>query len=218
MTKKGIYIIRCKSTNKVYVGSSSNIEKRWIQHRSSLRAGTHHSHKLQKAWNEYGDGDFILEIAEEVVDGFLSTLEQSYIDSFNSYQEGYNVSPLAYRTEGRPAAWNETKQPHKLRLTPACWKNLQDVADANDLPSKVEAIEHLSRYAVKNNVIFKGNTADRVRLIEAVLDAVEDVLHDGVSTEECLPPHPSYEVSGDAFRRLGDAFAALMEAEGRGNE
>lgn len=53
-------------------------------------------------------------------------------------------------------------------------------------------------------------------LIEAVLDAVEDVLYDGTSTEECLPPHPSYEVDGDVFRKLSSAFMRLMEAEGKG--
>lgn len=48
------------------------------------------------------------------------------------------------------------------------------------------------------------------QLIEAVLDAVEAVLYDATSTEECLSPHPSYEVDGDVIRRLSGAFMALM--------
>lgn len=54
----------------------------------------------------------------------------------------------------RPADWDEVKEPHKVRLTPTCWRNLNDIATANDLPSRVEAIEHLSRYAVKQAIVF----------------------------------------------------------------
>lgn len=143
----------------------------------------------------------------------------------------------------RPTDWDEPKERHQIRLTPTCWRHLGDVADANDLPSRAEAIEHLSRHAVKQCVNFKSDdlsleaiaSLDAVakaqeisrselierygrnhHLIEAVLDAVEDVLYNGNSTEECLPPHPSYEVDGDVFRKLGSAFMALVEAEEKG--
>lgn len=39
-------------TNKVYVGSSDNIEKRFGVHWAALNAGTHHSEKFQKDFNK----------------------------------------------------------------------------------------------------------------------------------------------------------------------
>ena len=52
-----------------------------------------------------------------------------------------------------------------------------------------------------------------LNLLETLLDAVEDLIDDAVSTEECLPPHPSYEVSGEAVRKLTEAFNAFVESE-----
>ena len=70
----GIYIIQCKATGKVYVGSSENIEKRWLQHKYSLKKNTHHSKKLQNAWNKYGETEFEFQIVEEVIDGFFGCI------------------------------------------------------------------------------------------------------------------------------------------------
>lgn len=91
----GIYVIRCKSTGKVYVGSSKNIKLRWRQHRQQLKAGTHHSIKLQRAWDKYGEDAFEFEIVEEVVDGLLTVYEQVYINQYNSPVDGYNILEVA---------------------------------------------------------------------------------------------------------------------------
>lgn len=91
----GIYIIRCKPTGKVYVGSSLDIYRRWYLHKSALRHGRHHSLKLQRAWNKYGEDAFEFEIAEEVIDGLLPVYEQVYINSHNSKANGYNILGVA---------------------------------------------------------------------------------------------------------------------------
>lgn len=53
----GVYHIVSKSTGRRYVGSSKHIEGRWYAHRSSLRAGGHHSKHLQRVFNKYGEDD-----------------------------------------------------------------------------------------------------------------------------------------------------------------
>lgn len=55
----------------------------------------------------------------------------------------------------RPTDWDESKERHQIRLTPTCWRHLGDIAAANDLPSRAEAIEYLSRYAVKQSLVFE---------------------------------------------------------------
>jgi hypothetical protein len=58
----------------------------------------------------------------------------------------------------RPTYWDETKERHQIRLTPTCWQHLDDIAAANALPSRAEAIEYLSRFAAKNYIIFKKDS------------------------------------------------------------
>jgi group I intron endonuclease len=54
----GIYIIRNLVNDKIYVGSSVNIKKRFNQHKNSLRKNKHHNKYLQKSWNKYKEESF----------------------------------------------------------------------------------------------------------------------------------------------------------------
>ena len=86
----GIYKITNKINNKPYIGSSNNIKRRWRQHISLLNNNKHHSIKLQRAWNKYGQDNFKFEILEECEVEKLLYLEQFYIDKYKAYFEGYN--------------------------------------------------------------------------------------------------------------------------------
>ena len=79
MTEKpGIYIIRHIESGKVYVGSASNISKRWHRHRKDLRLGRHPNKHLQAAWTMYGEDAFVFEILE--LTGEFDAREQYWID------------------------------------------------------------------------------------------------------------------------------------------
>ena len=79
----GIYRIICTPTGKFYIGSSKNILDRFKGHKRGLRAGVHHSSKLQNAWKKYGEEAFKFEVLEEVVDEKrLREIEQLYIDKY----------------------------------------------------------------------------------------------------------------------------------------
>lgn len=98
MSKMGIYEIRNTKNNKMYIGSSKNIEVRWKQHKSLLRSGKHHSQHLQYAWDKYGQGSFEFSELEPVpIQGDLFKVEQLWMDKFKSYNPkyGYNISTVA---------------------------------------------------------------------------------------------------------------------------
>lgn len=61
-----IYKIVNLVNDKFYVGSTSNKKERFKTHRQKLRAGTHHCHHLQAAWNKYGEAKFSFEIIERL--------------------------------------------------------------------------------------------------------------------------------------------------------
>ena len=95
----GIYKITNTKNNKVYIGESNNIYKRWKEHIDDLNNNKHHSKKLQEEWNIYWEDNFTFEILEEVekLDKQYKTtmqliyIEDKYIKQYDSINSGYNV-------------------------------------------------------------------------------------------------------------------------------
>lgn len=90
----GIYLIRCKDTNKNYVGQSINIARRIQAHKCQLRNNTHANEYLQAAWNKYLEESFEFLTLELVEPEFLTAREIFYIKNYQSSlrQHGYNLS------------------------------------------------------------------------------------------------------------------------------
>ena len=88
----GVYKITNKVNDKIYIGSSNNVEKRWHQHKIQLRAGEHKNTHLQHAWDLYGEDNFIFEIIEECSPEIQFEREQHYLDTLNPFDDhGYNI-------------------------------------------------------------------------------------------------------------------------------
>lgn len=89
-----IYQIKNLQNGRVYVGSSVNLKKRWREHKNDLKKGTHHSQKLQNAWNKYGEESFEFSILEAVFDkAKLLEQEQHWIDLLCAANRvNYNIS------------------------------------------------------------------------------------------------------------------------------
>lgn len=94
----GIYAIVNVLNNKKYVGSTSNLNKRYRQHFNLLSKNKHVNAHLQHAFNKYGNSSFefwILEQCEDITDTLL-LLEQKYINSDGDY----NICKIAGKTTG----------------------------------------------------------------------------------------------------------------------
>ena len=96
----GVYKIENKLNNKVYIGESNDIERRWLEHIEELNNNSHHSYKLQNDWNTYGEENFTFKILEEIekIKGSsyktnmqLIYVEGKYIDQYDSITNGYNI-------------------------------------------------------------------------------------------------------------------------------
>lgn len=61
---KVIYSIQCKITNKQYIGSALNHEKRKREHFYNLKNNKHPNKKLQNAYNKYRVDCFEFKIIE----------------------------------------------------------------------------------------------------------------------------------------------------------
>lgn len=96
MSKPGIYKIVNKENNKIYVGSATDLKRRWREHKYKLKKGIHPNTHLLSAWNKYGEDSFTFEVVEEFEEinkDLLLEKENYYIDLFNSKinTNGYNI-------------------------------------------------------------------------------------------------------------------------------
>ncbi|MET6995952.1 GIY-YIG nuclease family protein [Chitinophaga defluvii] len=66
--KMGVYQIRNITSNKVFIGSSTDLERAWNGQRVRLDNGIHLNKALQKEWREQGASQFVYEIVEELKD------------------------------------------------------------------------------------------------------------------------------------------------------
>jgi group I intron endonuclease len=77
--KKGIYKIECIVSGRIYVGSTCvDFKKRWKKHKQRLRNNYHENDYLQKAWNKYGEDNFVFSIIEEQYDDAEIKLREEY--------------------------------------------------------------------------------------------------------------------------------------------
>lgn len=114
----GIYAIVHKASGRRYIGSSVDIESRWLMHRKSLNVGDHFNPPLANAWAKYGAEAFEFTVVEQCEESHLLDREQVWLDT--SWHSGmlYNVNPIA----GKPPSARGTRhsKEHREKLS-ASW-------------------------------------------------------------------------------------------------
>jgi group I intron endonuclease len=118
MANAGIYKITNKINNKIYIGSASDLKRRWREHKYKLKKGIHPNKHLLSSWQINGEENFLYEVIEIVNDlTVLLERENFYIELYSSNipEVGYNIrkdcrSQIGYKhTE-------ETKQKMRGRI------------------------------------------------------------------------------------------------------
>jgi group I intron endonuclease len=102
----GIYQIKNKINQKIYVGSSINVNKRLYKHLWMLRRGDHDNIHLQNSFNEYGENCFDFSLIEHCDCNDLINRENHYISFFSSCNDTYGYN-LASVNEFRRNTYND---------------------------------------------------------------------------------------------------------------
>lgn len=119
MIKSGIYKITNTTNGKFYIGSSTDIARRFNEHRSRLTGANHGNPILQRAWDKYGTDSFTFEVIEECTNDqqLLLEREQHYLDLLKPYLEvGYNIQRLASGGDTFTANPNKEELREKMKI------------------------------------------------------------------------------------------------------
>jgi group I intron endonuclease len=141
----GIYRIKNLVNGKCYYGSSKQIEKRFDRHKRELKNNIHINCVLQRAWDKYGENNFIFEIVEECNINILLETEQKYLD----LQPEYNIG---IKSSGGD---NLTKNPNKGKIVK---KMTDSVKRRYNLMTDEEKKEKHSQ-PMETNPNWKGGTS-----------------------------------------------------------
>lgn len=99
----GIYKWTCTPTEKIYIGSTINIYKRYYDHLKTLRGNRHINPHFQSAWNKHGESAFEFQVIELILPLFLLEREQYWLDRTEAYKKhkGFNICPTAGSSLGQ---------------------------------------------------------------------------------------------------------------------
>lgn len=148
MDKTGIYQIRNILDNKIYIGQAKNFRARCNGHLSKLRLNKHHSPYLQRAFNKYGEENFVFEILLYCEPFELTYYEQKLVDLLNP---SYNVCKECVDSTKGTKRSDETK------------KKLSEMRRGKKVSDKVRQL--LLKFATgSNHYLFGKHISDEVKL------------------------------------------------------
>ena len=100
--RMGVFQIRNKTNNKIFIESSSTLDTIYNRHKTQLKFNVHPNEELQKDWNIAGEENFVFEILGEIEQDDdtkdyrkeVKTLETMFIEELQPFDEkGYNRRP-----------------------------------------------------------------------------------------------------------------------------
>lgn len=96
----GVFRIKNNANNKIFIGSSNDLNAIWNRQRMQLKTGAHPNKELQADWRKFGEDTFTYEIVAELEKDDekkldhtreLKALEEMYLEELNPYgKNGYN--------------------------------------------------------------------------------------------------------------------------------
>jgi len=92
ISNSGIYIISNTKNGHCYIGQTTNLRKRFTEHKAMLRGNYHPNQPLQRAWNKHGEKYFKFSILERCKVSDLDEREQHFLNIYMPKGICYNIS------------------------------------------------------------------------------------------------------------------------------
>jgi group I intron endonuclease len=164
MTISGIYKIQSIiNPDRVYIGSAVKLSERKNTHLWLLRKNKHHSKKLQRHYNKYGENDLVFSVLIECDKLKLIRKEQCYMNIYKPYfnccevsgsRLGYKESEevkkkLSDASKGKPKS-QEMKDKLKGNKNALGFKHTKETCDKHRHPASEETKRKMREHALKN--------------------------------------------------------------------
>lgn len=139
----GIYRITNLITGELYVGQSSNIRQRWINHKSRYKnpKSKDYNSRLYNDMRVYGIENFEFSIVEECSKCELLDREKFWVTKLDSYDNGYN------NTAGGNSGWANKLSKESL------FKIIEELRNTNN-----GNLQIAQKYGVSENIVSGINT------------------------------------------------------------
>jgi group I intron endonuclease len=139
----GIYqIISNIKPERIYIGSSVNIPRRWKRHLYDLLTNVHRSQKLQNHYNKYGKSDLQFSLLLECNKEDLLSNEQFFIDALKPW---FNNSITA----GSPMMGKKHSEESKLKMRMLMMGNKHANGNTHNIGRK-QSTETIAKRILKN--------------------------------------------------------------------
>lgn len=86
----GIYALYWSEPDLIYIGQTSNLDRRFGEHLRLLNRNKHFNYKVQETFHKYGIPEY--QILEYCLISNLNDIEIKYIEEFNAFTAGLNLS------------------------------------------------------------------------------------------------------------------------------
>lgn len=107
-----IYAIQHNVTKRIYIGSTKNVDTRYLSHIYKLRGHKHHIEDMQKDFDEYGE-DYSLFVLEEIYEWADRIKEYEWMHKYNTIERGIGYN---YMDQGKELACIKNTPPYKHGL------------------------------------------------------------------------------------------------------
>lgn len=104
----GIYKITAKHNGKVYIGQSNDIYTRWRSHWKQVNRGD--NDYLHNCMRKYGKDNFEYEIIEECNQDIINEREKYWIQHYDSYNNGLNLTLGGEGVKGKVFSYEEKEK------------------------------------------------------------------------------------------------------------
>lgn len=136
----GAYSVFNSETGQFYFGSTNDLHRRQNQHARDLEEGVHHNHKLQEAYNENPNFEFIgmpMDTHEEALE-----LEQLVIDEHLGQSECFNISERAFFMSPSEETRKKFREMNKGRVkSPETCAKLSAALKGRPLPAEQKVLQ-----------------------------------------------------------------------------
>ncbi len=116
--KSGIYLMKCKKNNKIYIGQSKNIKNRMRQHFFQMKKGTHGNEHMKRAYEKYGKEAFSFSVIEYCEPEILHEREFFWINHYDSgnSEKGFNILKDVNYAKSMISLWAEPEFKKRMSL------------------------------------------------------------------------------------------------------